>query len=150
MPLVNPVSRLPLLRPVPIFLGLTKGTLLDVARESVEVTYPPGASVVRQGDPGDALYIVAKGTVEVQRDDRVVAQLTAGGYFGEISLIDHEPRSATVVAIDEVVLLKLSSSDFEPLLYIPYLSRVVMKNLARLLRTAEGSHGPTPQERSTA
>ncbi len=138
----NPATRMPVLRPVSIFRGLPKATLFEVARKTVEVSYPPGATVVRQGDPGDVLCIVAKGTVEVHRDDRVVAQLTAGDYFGEISLIDGEPRSATVVAVDDVVLLELSSSDFDALLSVPYVARVVMKNLAGLFREAQDSPGP--------
>ena len=142
MPVTIPVTRLPVLRPVSIFRGLKKATLLEVARKSVEVTYPAGSTVVRQGDPGDALYIVTKGTVEVYRDDRVVAERTAGAYFGEISLIDGEPRSATVVAVDDIVLLRLGSSDFDSLLNVPYVARTVMKNLARLWREAQDSRGP--------
>jgi CRP-like cAMP-binding protein len=88
------------------------------------------------------MCIVAKGTLEVHRDDRVVAQLTVGDYCGEISLIDGEPRSATIIAVDDVVLLELSSADFESLLSVPYVARAVMKNLARLFREAQESHGP--------
>ncbi len=106
--MTNPLTRLPLLRPVPIFRGLSKGALLEVARKSTEVAYPPGATVVEQGDPGDLLCIIVHGTVEVRRDGRSVAQMAAGSYFGEISLIDGQPRSATVVAVDDVVLLTLS------------------------------------------
>lgn len=138
MPVINPAKRVPVLRPVEIFRGLPKATLFEVAREVSEVSYPPGTTLVRQGDPGDALCIIAEGTVEVLRDDRVVAQLTAGDYFGEISLIDGEPRSATVVALDQVVLLELSSANFESLLALPRVAGVVMKNLARLFR--EASH----------
>ncbi len=139
MTVPNPLTRLHSLRPVPIFRGLAKATLFEVARKSVEVTYPAGAIVVRQGDPGDSLCIIADGRVEVQRDGRSVAQLQAGDFFGEISLVDGEPRSATVVALDDVVLLTLSSSDFESLLTVPYVARAVMKNLARLFRQAEDS-----------
>lgn len=142
MSLTIPVTRLPVLRPVPIFRGLSKGTLLEVARRSVEVSYPPGATVVKQGDPGDTLCIVAKGTLEVYRDDRVVRQLTVGDYFGEISLIDGEPRTATVVTIDNVELLELNSSDFDSLLTVPYVARVVMANLAHLLREALETYCP--------
>jgi CRP-like cAMP-binding protein len=142
MPTTNPTTRLAALRPVPLFRGLRKATLFEVARRSAEVTYSPGATVVREGDLGDALYIVVQGTVSVRRDDRVVAQLTAGDYFGEISLIDGEPRSATVVAVDDVLLLTLSSSDFDSLLNVPYVARAVMKNLASLFREATDPHGP--------
>ena len=75
-------------------------------------------------------------------DDRVVRQLTAGDYFGEISLIDGEPRTATVVTVDNVELLQLNSSDFDSLLTIPYVARVVMANLAHLLREAQETYCP--------
>ena len=139
MSVVNPVTRLPMLRPVSIFRGLPKSTLFEVARKSVEVTHSPGDTVVRQGDPGDALCIVVEGRVEVLRDGQAVAQLTAGDYFGELSLIDGEPRSATVVALDDVVLLTLKSSDFGALLEVPYVMNAVMVNLARLVREAHAA-----------
>ncbi|MDJ0924593.1 MAG: cyclic nucleotide-binding domain-containing protein [Acidimicrobiia bacterium] len=99
--------------------------------------YSPRETIVRQGEPGDALCIVTKGTVEVLRDDRIVARLGAGDYFGEISLIDGEPRSATAVAVDAVTILKLRSADFDSLLADAYVARAVMKNLARLIRETD-------------
>ena len=131
-----------MLRPVSIFRGLQKSTLMEVARKSVEVTYPAGATVVQQGDPGDAMYVVVEGTAEVHRNDEVVAELKDRDYFGEISLIDGEPRSATVIAISDLVLLKLKSSDFESLLNVPYVMNAVMVNLARMLREAHDSRYP--------
>jgi voltage-gated potassium channel len=98
--------------------------------------------VVKQGDPGDALCIVVEGAVDVHRDDRLVRQMSEGQYFGEISLIDGEPRSATVTAAEDVVLLKLGSSDFESLLSVPAVARTVLRNLARLCRGDRDPHDP--------
>ncbi len=139
--MTNPMTRLRALRPVPIFRGLTKETLFDVARKTDEVTYPSGATVVREGDPGDALYIIVEGSVEVLTGGRVVAQMTAGDFFGEISLFDKEPRSATVVAVDDVVLLTLKSSDFETLLKIHYVARTALESLAKRFRAAQRTAG---------
>ncbi len=113
MAMPNPVTRLPSLRPVPIFRGLNKGALLQVARKSVEVAYPKDSVVVREGDPGDSLCIIVMGAVEVVKNDSVVARLEAGNYFGELSLIDGQPRSATVVAVEELTLLTITSADFD-------------------------------------
>ena len=136
------MAKLRALRPVPIFRGLTKETLFDVARMTTEVTHPAGATVVREGDPGDSLCIIVEGSVEVHKGGRVVAQMTAGDFFGEISLFDGEPRSATVVAVDDVVLLTLKSSDFEALLKIHYIARTALESLAKRVREAHGSQAP--------
>jgi CRP/FNR family transcriptional regulator, cyclic AMP receptor protein len=135
-------KRAPALRCVPIFHRLPKATLFDVARKAEEVTYPPGAIVVQEGDPGDALYVIAEGTVEVHTHGRVVAKMTAGDFFGEISLFDGEPRSATIVAVDDLVLLKISSADYEALLALPYVARAALRSLAERVREAHDAHDP--------
>lgn len=141
MSVTNPMKRLPVLRGVPIFHGLAKATLLDVARKTDEASYPAGATVVREGDPGDALCIIAEGTVEVRTNDRVVAKMTEGDFFGEISLFDGKPRSATIVAVDDVVVLTISWSDFETLLNHPYVAHAALRSLAARVREAHESHG---------
>ena len=141
MPLTNPVTRLPSLRPVPIFRGLNKGALLQVARKSAEITYPAGTVVVREGDPGDSLCIIVSGSVEVLKSEQPVARLQAGDFFGEISLIDGEPRSATVVAVEELTLLTISSADFSDLLSDNYFACAVLRSLATRFREVLDSHG---------
>lgn len=142
MAVTNPLARLPALRRVPIFRGLAKATLLEVARRATEVSHPTGTTLVREGDPGDALCIIVEGTVEVIKDGRAVAQMTGGDFFGEISLIDGKPRSATVVAVEDTVLLMLSASDFQELLNIPLVARAALESLAQRLREAHDAYGP--------
>lgn len=141
MAVTNPSTRLPALRAVPIFQGLRKTTLLEVARRATEIAYPAGTVLIREGDPGDALCVIVRGTVEVVKDGRAVAQMTQGDFFGEISLIDGKPRSATVVAVDDVMLLELSASDFQELLNIPLVARAALESLARRLREAHDTCG---------
>lgn len=141
MSIPNPVTRLPLLRPVPIFRGLSRGALLQVARKASEASYPSGAVVIREGDTGGCLGIIVKGTVEVRKADRVIAELTTGNFFGELSLIDGEPRSADVVAVDDVTLLTLSAASFDLLLGDPYFSRAVIASLAKRFREVLDSQG---------
>lgn len=140
MSVANPLQTLAALRNVPIFLGLTKSTLLKVARQTHEVTYPAGATIVQEGDPGDELCIITQGTVQVRRQSTVVAEMTVDDFFGEISLIDGKPRSATVVAVDDVVLLTLAAADFRSLLEIPYVARSALRSLAGRLREAHSAH----------
>ena len=141
MSMPNPVMRLPSLRPVPIFRGLSKAALLQVARKAVEVNHPADTVVVREGDPGDSLCVIVDGAVEVRKDDRVIARLTAGDFFGEISLIDGEPRSATVVTVEDSVLLKLSSAAFDSLLDDTYFARATLCSLAKRFREVLAAHG---------
>lgn len=83
------------------------------------LTYAPGTTIIRQGDPPDKFYIILKGEVEVVReqsgrDARRLARLTEGNYFGEIGLLQGIPRTATVRARDEgeVLLMALDREDF--------------------------------------
>lgn len=145
MAVLNPMTRLPALRPVPIFRGSSKASLFAVARQSIEVSLPAGATVVTEGDPGDALCVIVEGKVDVRKGDRVVAELEAGDYFGELSLIDGEPRTATVVATTNLTLLTLSSSAFDTLLTDPYFARAVLKNLAQRFRQVQDAHVATDQ-----
>ncbi|MCP4305379.1 MAG: cyclic nucleotide-binding domain-containing protein [bacterium] len=139
------MTRLPLLRPVPLFRGFSKSALLQVARKSVEETHPSGSVLIREGEEGGCLGIIISGTVEVHKGDRVVAELTAGDFFGELSLIDGEPRSADVVAIDNVTLLTLSAAEFDALLSDPYFSRAVISSLAKRFRELLENQGmPAP------
>ena len=140
MTVVNPITRLPALRPVPIFRGLSKAALFAVARQSVEVCYPAGTTVVTEGDPGDSLCVIVEGKVDVCKGDRVVAELKAGDFFGELALIDGEPRTATVIASEDLTLLTLKSSEFDTLLSDPYFSRAVLRNLAKRFREVQDAH----------
>ena len=139
MSVTNPMTRLPALRRVPIFQGLTKEALFDVARRTREVAYPSGSVLVREGDPGNSLGIIVDGSVEVRTGERVIARMGEGDFFGEIALLDGAPRTASVIAVGDVVLLTLTSADFEALLTIPYVARTALRSLAERVREAHGS-----------
>jgi hypothetical protein len=77
------------------------------------------AEIVKQGEPGDAMYLVLEGEVRVRLmvsgKETILTSLGPGEFFGEISLFDHGPRSADVVANQDSTLLKISASDFQRL-----------------------------------
>jgi CRP-like cAMP-binding protein len=137
MTALNPITRLPSLRPVSIFRGLSKQALFSIARKATEVTYPAGTTVVREGEPGDSMGVIVAGAVDVCKGEHIVATLAAGDYFGELALIDGEPRTATVVATEDLTLLTVKSEDFDVLLTDPYFSRAVMRNLAQRFREVQ-------------
>jgi len=105
-------DELRILGTVPIFTPLPGMTLEHLAGRLVPLRFEPGTVVVREGDPGDRFYIVAEGTVEVSEYDRPIAELGAGGYFGEIALIRDVARTATVTTKTQTVLYALDRDDF--------------------------------------
>jgi MFS family permease len=105
-------EELRILASVPIFSPLPGTSLEHLAGRLVPLRLEPGTMIVREGDPGDRFYILAEGTVEVSEGEFPIAELTPGGYFGEIALVRDVPRTATVVARTPVVLYALDREDF--------------------------------------
>ena len=106
------VEELRILGSVPIFAPLPGMTLEHLAGRLIPLRLEPGTVVVREGDPGDRFFIVADGTVEVSEYGRTIAELGAGGYFGEIALIRDVARTATVTTKSQTVLYALDRDDF--------------------------------------
>jgi putative peptide zinc metalloprotease protein len=99
------------------FRGLESRSLRWLALHIKRVRYPSGAEIIREGEEGDAVYIVELGRVEVVTPKggslRQLAMLGQGEAFGEQALLSDEPRAATVRALEDVVLLRLSREDFQ-------------------------------------
>jgi CRP/FNR family transcriptional regulator, cyclic AMP receptor protein len=90
--------------------------------------------VVREGERAQSLYIVARGSLEVRRGDKRIAQIPEGSVFGEQAFFDGEPRSASVVAVSNGELLELGAADLEQLAARdPQLARAVLFDLGRIL-----------------
>src|SRR5512145_1464072 len=105
------------LRSIPIFSKLDDAELQRFGELTREKNYPKGSVIVFEDDPGDSLFIVREGRVKVVligEDGRevILGVLGVGEYFGELSLIDDQPRSAHVVAMEESTLLVLRREDF--------------------------------------
>ena len=97
--------------------------------------FAPGAIIFREGDSGRELFVIAQGNVEVRSGNRLLETLGEGDIFGEMALIDDEPRSATVVALNEVTLAPVSEKQFLFLVrHTPYFALRVMRVLAERLR----------------
>ncbi len=109
------------LRRIPMLSPLIPGQIDRLAEENEERVYAAGEPVIRQGDPGDSLFVILRGRVEVtahQGDSPPVrlATLNEGDYFGEMSLMTGEPRSATVTPLVETQLLEVGKESFRRML----------------------------------
>jgi MFS family permease/antitoxin (DNA-binding transcriptional repressor) of toxin-antitoxin stability system len=107
-----PEQELSILRSVDLFAPLANPMIEAVASRLRHVEVPPGAVIMRKGEPGNWFYVIADGEVEVTRDGRPVARLGPGAYFGEIALLRDVPRTATVTATTPTTLLVLERADF--------------------------------------
>jgi MFS family permease len=104
---------LPLLRAIPMFGPLNPITVDSLARALVRVEVPAGGVVVREGDESDRFYVIESGTVRVTATDgHLLREEGPGEYFGEIGLLRDVPRTATITAADDVVLLALPREEF--------------------------------------
>jgi CRP/FNR family transcriptional regulator, cyclic AMP receptor protein len=101
------------------------------------LSFKSGEIIFRQGDPADGLYIVKSGKVEIQLGNRLLDTLPELSIFGEMALIDHSPRSATVVAATDATVVPVAEKQFLFLVSrTPHFALNVMRVLAQRLRTA--------------
>jgi CRP-like cAMP-binding protein len=135
------------LRKVPLFSGLSETDLSAFADLTRERSYPKGSVIVFEDDPGDALFLVAAGQVKVvliAEDGRevILSVLGEGSFFGEMAVIDEEPRSAHVIAMEDSSLLVLRREDFHARLRnSPEVAISLLKEISRRLRRADEKIG---------
>lgn len=96
---------------VPFFKALPPSAIAEITGILKASTYPAGAAVVRVGDPGDKMFFIAEGEVEVRLKPEPV-RLKIGDFFGELALITQQPRGATVATVTSTTLLALDVADF--------------------------------------
>ena len=97
---------------VPLFQGMTESALDAVAGLAQETHFDDGDDVTREGDEGDAFYVVVDGRLVVSRNGMTLRELGPGDFLGEISLVDGRPRTATVTASGPVKALVIRRPEF--------------------------------------
>lgn len=123
---------------VPLFASLDRKELKLIDRLADEVTAPSGKAIVVEGEAGNECYVIVEGTVDVSRNGEPVATLGPGDAFGEMSLLDSGPRTATVTATSAVDALVLGQREFsQALADLPAVSRKLLAALARRLREGD-------------
>ena len=125
---------------VPLFEGLTKKQLKKVADLADVARFMAGATIVKQGDIGDSFYVVLTGQAKVVASGRTVNRLLPGDHFGEISLLDGKPRTASVAAETEMTLVIITQKDFLALLVKdPEITLCLLEGMARTVRRLDRS-----------
>lgn len=120
---------------IPLFSALNKRDLQRIAKASNEVTRPAGSLLVDQGDLGREAFIIMEGTATVRRNGRKVGTLGPGDAVGELSLLDHGPRTASVTADSEITVLVLSAREFSGVIEeVPGLAHRLLGQLAGRVR----------------
>ena len=123
---------------VPLFSSCTPNEIAAISETVREESYEAGQIIVTQGTPGQAFYLVTSGRVEIVRDGHSLGAFSTGDFFGEMSLLDNAPRSATIRAIEPTTCIMLSSWDFKALLEKnPSIAVRLLEVLSRRLRVAD-------------
>jgi len=135
---INP-RELELLRRIPLFAPLSPPVIERLAANLVPHTVPAGATIIRQGEPGDRFYVIVSGTVHVSVDGQVVRHEEAGEWFGEIALLRRVPRTAKVEAVTPTELVSLERRIFlEAVTGLPSSMEAADEVISQRL-----GHGPT-------
>jgi len=109
-------SRMEALKKIPLFRHLTYKEQTAVLSIASTRTFPGGREIVTEGQPGDELFVVIRGRVSVEKGAVEIAELRAGGHFGEMGLIDNAPRSATVRAVEPTRVMVVARQDLMTLM----------------------------------
>lgn len=126
----------------PLFESLSKRHLKKIAGLISTVEFDAGDTVIREGEAGDSFFVTVSGQARVLSGGKMLHRLIPGDHFGEISLLDGGPRSASVVAETPLSLLRLPRASFLKLIRDDAdLARALLSSLARTVRRIDRSLG---------
>jgi CRP/FNR family transcriptional regulator, cyclic AMP receptor protein len=131
------------LKRVPLFAGLTEPQYELLAAGSTRRNFPKGRMIVAEGEPSQSLYILLSGRAKVQRSDSegkevILAVLGPGEFFGEMSLIDDAPRSASVITLESCDFMAINKDGFKAMMtQSTEMCMQIMKGLVKRLRGAD-------------
>ncbi|WP_164821478.1 Crp/Fnr family transcriptional regulator [Paenibacillus koleovorans] len=138
------------LREIALFANLDSYQLQNIADKCTLRTYKAGTILFRENEPGTVFYLVVSGTVKIftsnsRGEDKIMTILSTGDSFGELSLLDGRPRSATAQAIEETTVISLAAKSFQVLLKTHFdLNLSILKQLSiRLRETNQQVHDLT-------
>jgi CRP-like cAMP-binding protein len=125
-----------------MFTACNKKELGRLAAVAQERRVPSGTVLTKEGEPGDEFFVVAEGMAEASIKGRKVGTIPAGSFFGELSLLDRGPRTATVTAELPTRLVVIAARDFDKVLdEVPSIALKIMRGLATRIRSADKDWG---------
>ncbi len=133
--MISTVEKVLFLKSIDLFSQIPSEDLSQIALITDEIQCEEGDEVFCEGDPGDTLYFVIDGTVRIHTASEELAVLGQRQVFGEMSLLDSEPRSASATAVSDLTLLKIHRDDFHEILAEKgEIAQGIIKVLTRRLR----------------
>ena len=131
------IDKVILLKAVSIFEAIPHEIVLSVASLLTERWLAAGETIFVKGDPGDSLFIVGEGCVHAHDGDRIIRQMSKFDFFGELSLLDSEPRAASVTAIKRTLVFRLAQESFYALMSEqPVIARAINRELCKKIRSS--------------
>jgi CRP/FNR family cyclic AMP-dependent transcriptional regulator len=125
---------------VPLFADIPKRHLRSIAKLTALPSFEPASTIVKEGSTGSLFFAILEGSAKVLQGGKAIGRLQPGDYFGEISLLDPGPRTATVVAEERTTCLNLAGADFRDILARePKLALNILRVLARRVRHSQPS-----------
>jgi CRP-like cAMP-binding protein len=135
-------DKVAILRAVPLFADLDERSLQAVAILAHEAAFEAGDVLMVEGEAGESFYVIVDGTVRIEQGDRTIRSLTAGGFLGEIALVERRPRTATATCVTDVRALEVRAHEFERLLdTLPAVHRRIAAAIERRERSGGGTAG---------
>ena len=123
-----------LIRKAPLFARCSRTEMKEIVKLADEIDLREGKEMTREGSPGREFFVLLEGTADVKKNSRKVNTLGPGDFFGEIALVSHAPRTATVVATSPVRALVITDRSFRRLLDdSPQVKTKVMEAMAMRL-----------------
>jgi CRP/FNR family cyclic AMP-dependent transcriptional regulator len=127
---------------VPLFASLSKKELRQISQLATRLEEPAGTVLIKEGRIGREFMIVIDGEIEIRKGDQLIATQGPGSYVGEIALLEHRPRTATVIATTPVSIEVIGQREFAGLLAeVPELSQQLLATVASRLADLEATAG---------
>jgi len=134
---ISTIEKVLFLKNVDLFKTIPGEELSYIAQITDEITFGTNDVIFKEGDQGDSMYLIVTGHVRIHSGEHVIAELGSEQCFGEMSILDAEPRSASVTVLNDLTLLRLQREDFaEILAEKSEIAQGIIKVLTHRLREA--------------